>query len=288
MTAAMVTVRVAVERLGTAARTMGPRWRAAVAGPTARLRDSIVTERMTIRPFRPGDCVEFLRVVRLNRAHLSRFFPLSRGVESDLEVFARELRLSAGAGEGAARGDWRRAAFSRDGRLIGCFNLNGITHGLVFRAETTFWVSREFAGRGYAREGLGAVLEHAFADPVPSAAGGVETHAGADGRAADAAARRTGGLGLHRIDAFVDVENAASVRVLTALGFARHEPNVRLALSVGGRSRPHDLYTRHIALPALPVLEFKFLPADLRAIIGPQIAAIVDADPVGELARAVA
>src|SRR5215468_1677952 len=185
-------IKAALERLAAAARIMHPAG-PAEADATPEDARPITSARMVLRRLRAGDCVEFLRVMRLNREHLARFFPLARGCESDLAIFSRELRLAA---IGGRTGDWRRAAFAPDGRLVGCFNLNAITRGLVFRAETTFWINREFAGRGYAKEGLRAVVDHAFADPALP-------------RDRSAPADRPPGLGLHRIDAFVDRANTA-------------------------------------------------------------------------------
>lgn len=226
----------------------------------------LVTERMTIRALRKSDCVEFLRVLRLNREHLARFFPLSRAGEPDLEIFARELRLAEVSGR---TGDWRRAAFAPDGRMVGCFNLNAISRGLVFRAESTLWISAEFAGRGLAAEGFRAVLDHAFADPAV-----MQRRPGSG--------TGNGGLGLHRVDGFISPDNTSCIQLVRKLGFRPQEPRVRVPLTVAGKPKEHELYTLWAPVTGLPVLEFKLLPAHLRRLVGPQLAALELAEPAEE------
>ena len=221
------------------------------------------TARMTLRPLTPADWPQFARVMRENREHLSRYFPLKTRGETDAVAFARHMRLSMFSGAGAP--DWRRAAFTHDGTLIGEFNLNAIRRGLEFRAESAWWVSREHCGRGYATEGVRAILELAFRD--------IEL----------------GGLGLHRVDALVCPENAPSLRILSKLGFVTPRTPVRVTLDVDGAWRLHELYTRYVEPAGLHEgqIEAKPLPAGLRTRIDAHLHAIEQADP-GELARAVA
>src|SRR5258705_734428 len=151
---ATISVRAGLERLAVAANVSVPGARggaapAARAGAAGRAEPRpLRTERMSLRPLRAADCVEFLRVVRLNREHLARFFPLAHGEESDLEILSRELRLGELWNRRGSAPDWRRAPFSPDGRVIGCFKLHTITRRVVVPGELTLWGNREVAGPG--------------------------------------------------------------------------------------------------------------------------------------------
>ncbi|MBX3359249.1 MAG: GNAT family N-acetyltransferase [Phycisphaeraceae bacterium] len=221
----------------------------------------ITTDRMILRPLLSGDCVEFLRVVRLNHRPLARFFPIVGDGESSLRVFTRQMRLTTPIPHGP---NFRRAAFAHDGRMVGAFNLNTISRGLEFRAELTFWVSVEFQNQGYATEGVAAITRFAFTD-------------------LRATGHDPGGLGLHRLDALVCPENSASRRILTCAGFAPRSPALRLPLDIRGRPVDHDLYSLFAPLePAAPepLLEFKLLPIHQRLLMAEQIGHIRRADPV--------
>src|SRR5204863_9646 len=79
---------------------------------------------------------EFLRIARLSRRHLDDFCPLSNhdprtGAPPDSleEIFTRHLALSDGARRTGKA--WRTAAFDRDGRMLGAFNINDFGRGLL-------------------------------------------------------------------------------------------------------------------------------------------------------------
>ena len=176
------------------------------------------TDRLTLRPVTPSDREEFLRVLRISRAHLTRFCPLGKGGigdESAEELFDRQLQLSEGAlATGKA---WRRIGVTSDGRIAGSFCINDISRGLENSGELVFWMSAELAGQGYATEGVRATLEHAFAD-LPR------------------------GLGLHRVVALVAPSNAACLRVMRKTGFALNPQGVPIELILSGKPAPHDVY----------------------------------------------
>ncbi len=219
------------------------------------------TARMVLRPLGPGDYAEFVRVLRGSGEDLSKTFPLRNEGESEAEAFERHVRLSAFTGPGAP--DWRRAAFTPEGRLVGGFNLNAIRRGLEFRAEASWWVAREFRGRGLATEGVRAMLGVAFRE-VGVGEGG-------------------GGLGLHRVDALVSPGNAASRRVAEKAGFVSPREPVRVSLEVGGRWVEHELLTRYVEPPAQ--VEGKPLPAVVLRRVDELVRMLERADP-GVLAPA--
>lgn len=95
------------------------------------------------------------------------------------------------------------------GRLVGQMHLTQIVWGSARTAHAGYWVAREVAGQGIAPTALAAVADHAFL-----------------------------GLGLHRIAALAQPDNAASLRVLAKVGF-RDEGVARQALFVDGAWRDH-------------------------------------------------
>ncbi len=179
----------------------------------------IRTARLTLRPLRPADRDEYLRVVRASREHLRRWVPLNEAGETHDEFFDRQL---AAASEGDRTGlCWRRIGVLGDGSIAGAFNLNAISRGLEWWADATWWVSRAHTGRGLASEGVGAMLEFALGDPPR-------------------------GLGLHAVHAGVDPDNTPSRRLVEKLGFA-HDPGQSSHLQVGRDWRRHEFYIRRAA-----------------------------------------
>ncbi len=113
--------------------------------------------------------------------------------------------LIARAGEGVARGEAVRWAIRRaaDTRLLGTATLFALS-APNRRAEVGYILGRAYWGQGFMGEALRAILDWAF-----------------------------GPLGLHRVEADTDPRNAASVRLLERLGFAR-EGRLRERWIVGG------------------------------------------------------
>ncbi len=190
----------------------GPATPIALRGPVeVHARGHERTERLLLRPLREGDRAEFLRVIRESREHLAQFAALHRPGESDEALFTRQV---ARADEGDRRSTaWRRAAFLDDGRLVGCFNLHSIERGLRFEADASWWLAADQLGRGFAGEGLHALLAHALRD-LPR------------------------GLGLRRVRAMISPDNAESRRVALSCGMA--PAGRREILPVGSRWLPHD------------------------------------------------
>ena len=90
------------------------------------------TERLLLRPMVGNDRAEFMRVLRLSRAHMEEFCPLgSAEARTDEQIFDRQLALSIAA----AKTGWgghacRMIALNADGRIVGGFNVNDIERGL--------------------------------------------------------------------------------------------------------------------------------------------------------------
>ncbi len=191
--------------------------RLAPARPVEFLAPGLIrTARLSIRPLREADRPEFIRVVRLSRANLEPWIPLHRDGESDEALFERQLEMTlVGDSKGTA---WRRIAVLDDGRIAGAVNLNAISRGLAWEADTGWWISSDQTRRGLGMEAVGAMAAFALLD-LPA------------------------GLGLHAVKAAIMPGNTPSIRLATALGFRRIEgPNV--SIRIRGEWELHDLYVR--------------------------------------------
>ena len=98
------------------------------------------------------------------------------------------------------------------GRLAGSIMVGGITRGAFDSGYVGYWVDEQVAGRGVVPTALGLVLDHCF-----------------------------GPVGLHRVEANVRPENAASRRVVSKLGF-RQEGLHRRYLFIDEDWRDHLTY----------------------------------------------
>ena len=96
-----------------------------------------------------------------------------------------------------------------EGAIVGQMHLTQIVWGSSRTAQAGYWVGREVAGRGIATTALAALVDHAFL-----------------------------GLGLHRVAAYIQAENLASLKVVNRLGF-RDEGVLSRVLFVDGAWRDH-------------------------------------------------
>lgn len=104
------------------------------------------------------------------------------------------------------------AVIEVDGDFAGQLTLGGIVRGAQQSAWVGYWVGAPFVRRGVGRAAVALAVELAFAQ-----------------------------LGLERIEATVQPDNAASIAVLEANGF-RTEGWMRAYLAVQGERRDHLLY----------------------------------------------
>jgi len=156
----------------------------------------LTTQRLTFRMLTSTDEAAFIDALSRSRQMVRRWIPVNHEGESDAHFFQRTMtRARVQDIEGDA---WRRAAFidsgPHRGRFVGIFNLIKIERGLEWSCEANWWIDAQFAGRGYASEGVQGVVDFALADhPI--------------------------GLGLHRVRAMICADNPASVRVAAKCGF---------------------------------------------------------------------
>ncbi len=98
--------------------------------------------------------------------------------------------------------------------LIGACNLTHIERSAAMSAKIGYWIAKDQQGRGHARAAVRAVSRFAF-----------DT------------------LGLHRVEAAVQADNLASIRVLEATGF-QFEGQARGFLRIDGQWADHAIYAR--------------------------------------------
>ena len=146
------------------------------------------TARMTLRSLEPGDRAEFVRMHEVSADFLAPWIPARPPGSTWHDLFDLELD-KAGRDNHA-----RMALVAPDGRIAGLFNLGEIVRGFFQSAYAGWRMNVEFAGQGYATEGLSALLDHAFSGQ---------------------------GLALHRVQANIIPTNERSIRLAERVGFRR-------------------------------------------------------------------
>ena len=98
--------------------------------------------------------------------------------------------------------------------LIGACNITHVDRGAAQSAKLGYWVGERYARNGFARAAVTAASGFCFDQ-----------------------------LGLHRIEAAVQTDNHASIKVLEACGYTR-EGTARGYLKIGGVWADHEIYTK--------------------------------------------
>jgi len=143
---------------------------------------------------------EFLQAVRNSRGLHRRWV----SPPNDRRKFAQYVS--------GLRKDSRRGFFvvTDSGDIAGVINVSEIVRGSFRSAYLGYYAFRPFAGQGLLRQGLRAVISHCF-----------------------------GELGLHRLEANIQPENARSIALVATLGFRLEGLSPRY-LKVCGRWRDHE------------------------------------------------
>ena len=143
----------------------------------------------------------------LERVHASRKLH-GRWVSAPADV--RGVRRLAPTDERVRR--WSPCSYvaEDDGAIAGVYNIGQIFYGHFCSAYLGYYAFAPFGGRGYMREGLQLVLRHAF-----------------------------GPLGLHRLEANIQPENAPSIALVAGAGFRLEGLSPRY-LKIAGRWRDHE------------------------------------------------
>ncbi len=174
----------------------------------------LVTERLVLRPPRPGDVPELRRLLRRNAAHLAPWSPKPTPGEdpASLTVLSKSVLVE--------RRGWRQdskyvflvTAREKGAPILGRVALSQVCRGPMQAAYLGYWMDHERQGQGLTTEAVRAVLGFAF-----------------------------GTARLHRVQLNVMPRNAASHRVVAKVG-ARKEGMALRYLEIAGVWEDHVMY----------------------------------------------
>lgn len=164
-----------------------------------------------LRPVRLRDGAQWSRIRLAERAHLEPWEPAT-GVDWETRhSIASWPAVCSGLRSEARKGRMVPYVIEVDGSFAGQLTIGNITHGALRSAWIGYWVSKALNGGGVATAALALGVDHCF-----------------------------GPVALHRVEATVRPENAASRAVLAKVGF-REEGLLRRYLEVDGAWRDHLL-----------------------------------------------
>jgi [ribosomal protein S5]-alanine N-acetyltransferase len=169
-----------------------------------------------LRPIRLRDGGAWSRVRLADRDHLRRWEPSAPCSWQDRHSVMSWPAQWYGLRSLARRGMCLPFTITVDGQFAGQLTIGNVIRAALRSAWVGYWVASRQTGRGVATAAVALAVDHAF------------------GRA-----------GLHRLEATVRPDNAASLRVLAKLGF-REEGLFERYLDVDGAWRDHLCY----AIPA--------------------------------------
>ena len=162
-----------------------------------------------LRPVRLRDASAWSRIRLADRRHLEPWEP-----NTEVDWIARHSISAWPALYSSLRSEARKGrmlpySIELDGEFCGQLTIGNVTHGALRSAWIGYWVSSSVTGGGVATGALALGLDHCF-----------------------------GPVMLHRVEATVRPENAASRAVLAKVGF-REEGLLRRYLLVDGGWRDH-------------------------------------------------
>ncbi len=166
---------------------------------------------VTLRPIRLRDAANWSRIRLAEREHLERWEPTADADWTARHAISAWPAMHAGLRAEARGGRMLPYVIEVNGRFGGQLTIGNVTHGALRSAWIGYWVATELTGGGVATGALALGLDHCF-----------------------------GPVGLHRVEATVRPENAASRRVLAKTGF-RDEGLLKRYLNVDGAWRDHLL-----------------------------------------------
>ena len=166
---------------------------------------------VTLRAPELSDYQEWASLREESRAHLQPWEPTWAPDEHSRGAYRYRLRRYAED----IRDDKAYPFFmfrNEDDALVGGLTLSNIRRGVSQMASLGYWTGARFAGKGYMTAGVQGLVAFAFSD-----------------------------LGLHRVEAACQPENAASRAVLLKAGF-EHEGAAKGYLRINGAWRDHLLF----------------------------------------------
>ncbi|ORB82097.1 GNAT family N-acetyltransferase [Mycobacterium timonense] len=164
-----------------------------------------------LRAVRLRDGAQWSRIRLADRAHLEPWEPSAEGDWTTRHAVAAWPARCAGRRAEARQGRMLPYVIELDGRFCGQLTIGNVTHGALRSAWIGYWVPRSATGGGVATAALALGLDHCF-----------------------------GPVMLHRVEATVRPENAASRAVLAKVGF-RQEGLLQRYLEVDKAWRDHLL-----------------------------------------------
>ncbi len=165
--------------------------------------------RVAVRPVRLRDGHAWSTIRTRDELHLAPWEPTMPGTweqrNAPAEWPGRWLQLRSAGRKGTAL----PFAVTLEGRFVGHVMVGNVVREPLLSAYVGYWVDAAVAGAGVITGAVALVVDHCL-----------------------------GAVGLHRLEATVRPENAASLRVLAKLGF-REEGLFRRYLDVDGAWRDH-------------------------------------------------
>jgi len=156
--------------------------------------------RVLIRPPTPADCAAFIAAVR-------RSYPLHRRWINPKAKTPTTYKKYMQCGPNAHR---LVVVLKATGDIVGVINLNDVIRGNFQSASVGYYAFLPYSGQGLMGEGLELVLRHAFKK-----------------------------LKLHRVEANIQADNRASLRLAKKCGFVK-EGFARRMVKVCGRWKDHE------------------------------------------------
>lgn len=164
-----------------------------------------------LRAVRMRDGTQWSRIRLADRAHLEPWEPSAETDWTSRHTVAAWPALCSGLRAEARAGRMLPYVIELDGQFCGQLTIGNVTHGALRSAWIGYWVPRSATGGGVATAALALGLDHCF-----------------------------GPVMLHRVEATVRPENAASRAVLGKVGF-RQEGLLQRYLEVDKAWRDHLL-----------------------------------------------
>ena len=166
---------------------------------------------VALRPVRLRDGSAWSRLRLRDEEYLRVWEPDAEGTWAERSTTMAWPVMCSGLRATARRGQALPFSITLDGRFVGQLTLGNVVRGSLRSAWVGYWVESGVAGGGIGTGAVAMAVDHAF-----------------------------GPVGLHRVEATVRPENAASLRLLAKLGF-RDEGLLRRYLEVDGAWRDHRL-----------------------------------------------
>ncbi|MDV6014307.1 GNAT family protein [Haloechinothrix sp. LS1_15] len=165
-----------------------------------------------LRPIRLRDAGPWRRIRLADREYLRPWEPDAPGSWEQRHGLGGWLTQWWSLRSLARQGQCLPFAITVDGRFAGQLTIGNVVRSALRSAWVGYWVASAHASSGVATAAVALAVDHAF-----------------------------GPTALHRLEATVRPENAASIRVLTKVGFRREGLLLRY-LSVAGAWRDHYCY----------------------------------------------